>query len=473
MIARLLSLANNAIDSLALARAVRRLSEERDALATQAEELEDRLAESEADLDRILSHEDVGRVAPKVEEPMLTPAEEADVIAGAPAQIAPHGQSEIEILRAAVVRAHERIDALEKKPVEATLAAMAAQIERLDAEMRHVLVTIARDPKVEGDDVEAEEDPRSGGSRRGAEEARATEEGRADAAPDRGERRGQDRGQDRAAPRDDGRGVGRAGGSTPRRRAEQPSRPTALLRPRSVKGYVVRWDKALGQTLYAIQGGTSTVRQENSTVFATIREAVVEAGDGFVTARIFAVAEDGTETPLPTYEEALAQLDAVRAALAVLQRPDTLSSKDMAAGEHATAVEACKVAVGLVDSPTHNLESDRLRGLILAFVEKARLKSTAEGWCNLTAEFQAFDALRRERDRADAPPAHDLTPSEVFLAKVLAAWEAWPGRAAGGSLGEEATEVHEGLYRAQMIAPGDFTTEGAALLARARKAGVL
>ena len=104
---------------------------------------------------------DVGRVAPKVEEPMLTPAEEADVIAGAPAQIAPHGQSEIEILRAAVVRAHERIDALEKKPVEATIAAMAAQIERLDAEMRHVLVTIARRPKVEGDDVEAEEDPRT------------------------------------------------------------------------------------------------------------------------------------------------------------------------------------------------------------------------------------------------------------------------------------------------------------------------
>ncbi len=249
----------------------------------------------------------------------------------------------------------------------------------------------------------------------------------------------------------------------------------ALLRPKrsvNVKGYVVRWDDARGQALYAIRDSTSTVR-EDATVFATIREAVIEAGDGFATARIVAVVEDGTETPLPTYEEALAQLDAVRAALAVLQRPDTLSSKDMAAGEHATAVEACKVAVGLVDSPTHNLESDRLRGLILAFVEKARLKSTAEGWCNLTAEFQAFDALRRERDRADAPPAHDLTPSEVFLAKVLAAWEAWPGRAAGGSLGEEATEVHEGLYRAQMIAPGDFTTEGAALLARARKAGVL
>lgn len=190
----------------------------------------------------------------------------------------------------------------------------------------------------------------------------------------------------------------------------------ALLRPKrsvNVKGYVVRWDDARGQALYAIRDSTSTVR-EDATVFATIREAVIEAGDGFATARIVAVVEDGTETPLPTYEEALAQLDAVRAALAVLQRPDTLSSKDMAAGEHATAVEACKVAVGLVDSPTHNLESDRLRGLILAFVEKARLKSTAEGWCNLTAEFQAFDALRRERDRADAPPAHDLTPSEVF-----------------------------------------------------------
>ena len=56
MIARLLSLAGDALDSLTLARAVRTLRDQRDALAAQAEELEDRLTESEAHLDRILSH---------------------------------------------------------------------------------------------------------------------------------------------------------------------------------------------------------------------------------------------------------------------------------------------------------------------------------------------------------------------------------------------------------------------------------
>lgn len=80
----------------------------------------------------------------------------------------------------------------------------------------------------------------------------------------------------------------------------------------SAKGYVVRWDDARGQALYAIRDSTSTVR-EDATVFATIREAVIEAGDGFATARIVAVAEDGTETPVPSYEEALAENERLRA----------------------------------------------------------------------------------------------------------------------------------------------------------------
>ena len=121
----------------------------------------------------------------------------------------------------------------------------------------------------------------------------------------------------------------------------------ALLRPKrsvNVKGYVVRWDDARGQALYAIRDSTSTVR-EDATVFATIREAVIEAGDGFATARIVAVVEDGTETPLPTYEEALAENERLReerdalsaawaryaaAALVAIGEPNILTDYDTA-----------------------------------------------------------------------------------------------------------------------------------------------
>ena len=74
------------------------------------------------------------------------------------------------------------------------------------------------------------------------------------------------------------------------------------------------------------------------------------------------------------------------------------------------------------------------------------------------------------------PAPHDLTPSEVTLAKMLDAWEAWPGRIAEGrDTGPTMVmvELHEVLYRHGLISPGALTEDGAALRDRARKAGVL
>ena len=74
------------------------------------------------------------------------------------------------------------------------------------------------------------------------------------------------------------------------------------------------------------------------------------------------------------------------------------------------------------------------------------------------------------------PAPHDLTPSEVALARMLDAWEAWPGRIAEGrDTGPTLAmvELHEVLYRHGLISPGALTEDGDALLDRARKAGVL
>ena len=95
---------------------------------------------------------------------------------------------------------------------------------------------------------------------------------------------------------------------------------------------------------------------------------------------VFRVHDDGREERLPSYEEALAHLAAVREALAITP------------GETATGA-ARRTAVALAQARE---EIERLRGLILAFTKTARLKADADGWCNLVAEFPAFEALRQE-----------------------------------------------------------------------------
>lgn len=81
-----------------------------------------------------------------------------------------------------------------------------------------------------------------------------------------------------------------------------------------------------------------------------------------------------------------------------------------------------------------------------------------------------------ERLRGE-PTAHDLTPSEVALAKILAAWDEWIPSAAdydGSRLKLRAlARIEDALSEARIIDGPRPTVEGVALLARARKAGVL
>ena len=74
------------------------------------------------------------------------------------------------------------------------------------------------------------------------------------------------------------------------------------------------------------------------------------------------------------------------------------------------------------------------------------------------------------RDRGH--PVETLTPSEVALAKTLAAWVEWP--AEDGSDPSEATAtVGSELPAYGLVDSGGHSAEGRTLLDRARKAGVL
>lgn len=71
---------------------------------------------------------------------------------------------------------------------------------------------------------------------------------------------------------------------------------------------------------------------------------------------------------------------------------------------------------------------------------------------------------------------HDLTPDEVGIVKIIAAWVEWPGQ---GSVATEASEAMVAVGASPELSPWlDFarsepTSRGAALLDRARKAGVV
>ena len=72
-----------------------------------------------------------------------------------------------------------------------------------------------------------------------------------------------------------------------------------------------------------------------------------------------------------------------------------------------------------------------------------------------------------------APREHDLTPSEVAVARVLRAWEGW-GHIHGKDRARHAmSAVWEVLVNSGYVLGLTLTDDGAALLDRARKAGVL
>jgi hypothetical protein len=66
----------------------------------------------------------------------------------------------------------------------------------------------------------------------------------------------------------------------------------------------------------------------------------------------------------------------------------------------------------------------------------------------------------------------DLTPSEVALAKVLAAWEEWTGDDSTAE-GNTIYQMGDILYLGGWIESGFITSKGKGLLDRARKAGVV
>ena len=105
------------------------------------------------------------------------------------------------------------------------------------------------------------------------------------------------------------------------------------------------------------------------------------------------------------------------------------------------------------------------------------IEAARDRYAPLTDLFHLEDeALAEAVEHLSPPPAHDLTDSEVALARMLDAWEAWPGRIAEGrDTGPTLVmvELHEALYRHGLISPGALTEDGAALRDRARKAGVL
>ena len=69
------------------------------------------------------------------------------------------------------------------------------------------------------------------------------------------------------------------------------------------------------------------------------------------------------------------------------------------------------------------------------------------------------------------PKSEPLTPSEVALAKMLAAWEEWPGDL--GHHRETLFGIGRLLEGHALISEGQPSADGRALLDRARKAGVL
>ena len=95
------------------------------------------------------------------------------------------------------------------------------------------------------------------------------------------------------------------------------------------------------------------------------------------------------------------------------------------------------------------------------------------------ADTDAPGGLIVHYDQPQEPPkavlTHDLTPSEVALSKVLAAWvEWWVAAPSCGPDGDCMSDVGLSLIKRGMVnRNGTTSPAGAALLDRARKAGVL
>ena len=188
---------------------------------------------------------------------------------------------------------------------------------------------------------------------------------------------------------------------------------------------------------------------------ATLDEAAGFHGEclrgGAVKAEILAVAEDGTETPLPSYEAALAEIVKL-----TIERNEA----------HLTALASVDETAAVYERETR-WHSMLAKERDVARAQAAHFRKLAASWGVPEEKLAEVDAIA-------APPPHDLTPSEVALAKVLAAWDEWPD----AELAPVPTIALCGIGQALLVTGwvddnADPTADGQALLDRARKAGVL
>lgn len=211
----------------------------------------------------------------------------------------------------------------------------------------------------------------------------------------------------------------------------------------AVKGYVVRGlGGQSGQPVWcydgffrigsAARGDTAPPREYPSLSIAGGGVAAM-LNNGCTNVEILRRGEDGTETPLPSYEEAVNKLSLLR--------------------EMATAALDWQRPGGM--RPNHPPE---LAG------------------CPASALREILRIVGRD---VPAPTdSHDLTPSQVALSIALGAWETWPGDRRDQSAEAHALRDLGETFKAAGLAVWTgaecvLTDEGRALLARARAAGVL
>lgn len=135
--------------------------------------------------------------------------------------------------------------------------------------------------------------------------------------------------------------------------------------------------------------------------------------------------------------------------------------------------EAHLTALASVDETAAVYERETRWHSMLA-KERDVARAQAAHFRKLAASWGVPEEKLAEVDAIAAPPPHDLTPSEVALAKVLAAWDEWPD----AELAPVPTIALCGIGQALLVTGwvddnADPTADGQALLDRARKAGVL
>ena len=171
----------------------------------------------------------------------------------------------------------------------------------------------------------------------------------------------------------------------------------------TIKGYVVRGqDRQLkGAQVWATADGVS-MRRERAKLYGDVDAAVgawaeLRRCSWCADARILAVAEDGTETPLPSYEDALAQISDAHAALdEVVARRDAIDGPALPLPVRAAT--AAKIVAGLAQrSEEATAEVERIREEVAAWKDQA--SANAHG-CEQRKAFQ--EAAEQERDEARA-----------------------------------------------------------------------